>query len=701
MENPNIQPRYMNSTKKHYYLASVNENLQQLIKQEIEGLTTVLIDLKSQYDIISKESIEKKLQTEELTKKIDSLQKIVKHSRSQIEDTNTKSKNLANLIKQKRTQLNEGLYQMKTLLGNINKLKKDNFLLQKKINVNENITKRLANNNQTEILKETVLKGKKNKVHSEIVTQYMKNTFNQGEQNLQLQYYRTIIEQKNMFIRTDEERKERQKKLAEEAKNNSADKQEIEKRKILCLLKLYNIYLENEMAKSLKENEEIETTYRSIREIVGSPSLKVIVDKILTKETTYNDSLAQINELENLIEVYNKDIEQLESKLKLLKNEQIVQQNDEKTLSTIQSNLIQENESQLLKEEEELIAEEKLLKDKLLQVNLTYKKIMENIEFFIEEMKGNTELIKDEKVKKKNYNFDDTNDNFYQQKTMTGQSTVYDPNATKNEMNNTKTTDNKQKNISPLMTTTKNYFSKDESKNNNLTQNKFYSRGSTPKNKILDEIRISTNKELKKDDSMKPISQKEQYNENNLLSGLNDEHEKEDSLFDNMNNSNEIVKNYNEFLIWLNKKFDKFFLCFNKEQFKVAMAEKGLREAEQNYEQKNKNIGGERNPERKATKKRRNTRRFERINTINKMHIDESGKNMNKFKTEDNEVEVDEDEIMVKQKDEGNKVFRFRKKDNKPSNDIFQRFLEEQESKLNEYIHERELRNKKTTKAQS
>ena len=101
----------------------------------------------------------------------------------------------------------------------------------------------------------------------------------------------------------------------------------------------------------------------------------------------YNDSLAQINELENLIEVYNKDIEQLESKLKLLKNEQIVQQNDEKTLSTIQSNLIHENESQLLKEEEELIAEEKLLKDKLLQVNLTYKK---------------SELIKDEKVKKKN-----------------------------------------------------------------------------------------------------------------------------------------------------------------------------------------------------------------------------------------------------------------------------------------------------------
>ena len=698
-DNPNIQPRYMISTKKHYYLASVNENVQQLIKQEIDGLTTVLIDLKSQYDIISKESIEKKLQTEELTKKIDSLQKILKHSRGQIEDTNTKSKNLANLIKQKRTELNEGLYQMKTLLGNINKLKKDNFLLQKKINVNEDITKRLANNNQLEILKETALNGKKNKVHSEIAKQKAKNAFEKGEQDLQLQYYKTIIEQKNMFIRTDEERKERQKKLAEEAKNNSADKQEIEKRKILCLLKLYNIYLENEMAKSLKENEEIETTYRSIREIVGSPSLKVIVDKILTKETTYNDSLAQINELENLIEVYNKDIEQLESKLKLLKNEQIVQQNDEKTLSTIQSNLIQENENQLIKEEEELIAEEKILKDKLLQINLIYKKIMENIEFFIGEMKVNSDKNKDEKVIKKKYNFDDTNDNFYQQKTMTGQSTVYDPNTTKNDMNNTKTTINKQNNFSPLMTT-KNDFRTDDSKINTLTQNKFFSRGSTPKNKILDEICItSTNKGLKRDDSMKPASQKEQCNENNILPGFKDE--QEDSLFDNMSNSNEIVKNYNDFLIWLNKKFDKFFLCFNKEQFKASMAEKGLLEAQHKNESKNKNLNIERTGERRVTKKRRNTRKFEGFGTINKVHVDATGKEVNKFKTEDTEVEVDEDEINVKQKDEGNKVTRFRKKDNKPSNDIFQRFLEEQESKLNEYIHERELRNKKTTKPQS
>ena len=692
MEKEGIEPRYMNSTKKHYYLASVNENVQQLVKQEIDGLTAVLIDLKSQYDIISRESIEKKLQTEELTKKIDSLQKIVKNSRNQIEDTNARSKNLADLIKQKKTELNEGLYQMNTLIKNINKLKKDNSLLQKKINQNENITKQLVNQNQIEHLKETVLKGKKNKVHSEIVNQDKKNLFEEDEQNLQLQYYRTIIEQKNMFIRTDDDRKERQKKLAEEAKNNSADKQEIEKRKILCLLKLYNIYLENEMAKSLKENEEIESTYRSIREIVGSPSLKVIVDKILTKETTYNDSLAQINELENLIDVYNKDIEQLEHKLKLLKNEQIVQQNDEKTLSTIQSNLIEENEYLLIKEEKELIEEEQLLKDKLLQINLTYKKILENIDFFIGEMRIDEEERKDEKIIKKNYNFDDTNDNFFQQRTMAGQSTVYDPNSTKNDFNITKTTFNKPNLISPLMTTT-NYFDKNETKVKSRTQNKFFSRGSTPKIKIFDDICITHTSD------MKPASEKEKTNDNNkILPGFS---EQEDSLFDDMTNANTIVKNYNDFLNWLNQKFDKFFLCFNKEQFKAAMAEKGEKLETKNNEFKNKASNFDRGGEKRMTR-RRKTRKFSRMGTLNKMHIEAGAKEtMNKYKTEDNEVEVDEDDMSVKEKDQGNKVNRFRKRDNKPSMDIFQRFLEEQESKVNEYIHERELRNKIKPKAQS
>ena len=61
----------------------------------------------------------------------------------------------------------------------------------------------------------------------------------------------------------------------------------------------------------------MENTYKEIREICGSPSLKLMVDKILTKETNYNESLAKINELQNQIEVYDKDIAELEIKLKI------------------------------------------------------------------------------------------------------------------------------------------------------------------------------------------------------------------------------------------------------------------------------------------------------------------------------------------------------------------------------------------------
>ena len=178
----------------------------------------------------------------------------MKVSIKRIEDTNQQSEDLSSAIQAKKTRLNECIYEMKTLQSTISKLKQDNFLIQKRIMANENVTKRLNNNNQKEKIKETQLKEKKNKVFSEITNQERKNAFENDEQNLQLQYYRTIIEQKKMFIRSDDERKERQKKIAEEAKNNSADKQEVEKRKILCLLKLYNIFLESDMWYPLPEN---------------------------------------------------------------------------------------------------------------------------------------------------------------------------------------------------------------------------------------------------------------------------------------------------------------------------------------------------------------------------------------------------------------------------------------------------------------
>ena len=44
-----------------------------------------------------------------------------------------------------------------------------------------------------------------------------------------------------------------------------------------------------------------------------------------------------------------------------------------KTISTLPSNIIQEDENKLIIQEEKLINEEKILKEKLTQINLIYK----------------------------------------------------------------------------------------------------------------------------------------------------------------------------------------------------------------------------------------------------------------------------------------------------------------------------------------
>ena len=126
------------------------------------------------------------------------------------------------------------------------------------------------------------------------------------------------------------------------------------------------------------------------------------------------------------------------------------------------------------------------------------------------------------------------------------------------------------------------------------------------------------------------------------------------------------------------------------------MAEKGIIAQESSEGQKGKT----QNVDVKArTIKKKRTRRLEGFDLTNKMHIDannankENKENKESTKFDDTEVEFDEDDLPVEQNEEG-EMGRIRKKGQKTT-DIFLRFLEEQESKTNEYIHERELRKKR------
>ena len=70
----NASSRYMEDTRRQYLLASNNESLLTLIEKQKEELTRVLIELKTEYDLLTRESIIKKELIEEYNKKINMIE---------------------------------------------------------------------------------------------------------------------------------------------------------------------------------------------------------------------------------------------------------------------------------------------------------------------------------------------------------------------------------------------------------------------------------------------------------------------------------------------------------------------------------------------------------------------------------------------------------------------------------------------------
>lgn len=269
-KSPERESRYMTSTKKRYYLASVDENVQMLVKEQIEELTNVLIGLKSEYDALARETNIKNKEANELSTKIKMMKKIDQKAKKKVNSANHINEAMTGVTETKKTKLEEVKYEKKTLLNQIEKLKEDILIVQKDLNQNEYVTRRVKKDYEKEKTKETAIKEQHNVIYSKIQSQVSKNNFNKNEQTLQLQYYNTIIEQKNAFIRSADERKERQLKIAQDAKNDSLDKQEIDKRNQLCMLSILDKFIKNKMDKELHANEKLEETFQLIRDICVS-----------------------------------------------------------------------------------------------------------------------------------------------------------------------------------------------------------------------------------------------------------------------------------------------------------------------------------------------------------------------------------------------------------------------------------------------
>ena len=230
--------------KKVYYLASCDENIGMLKKEQEQGLTDILLALKKEHDNIKMESKKITDETERLEKKILMIQQMDEKTNKKNFDSKVENENIKKAIEATKERLKEEEYKKKTLTALLTKIKKD-------INLNEiSLLKSYDKQNllnqklQKEKLLQNEIKAKSNQIDSQIKSQIQKNLKDKNEYDLQKQYYNTIIEQKLDFIRAAEERKERQVKIAQDAKKTSGDKDENEKREKLEILYLINNYLQ-------------------------------------------------------------------------------------------------------------------------------------------------------------------------------------------------------------------------------------------------------------------------------------------------------------------------------------------------------------------------------------------------------------------------------------------------------------------------
>ena len=375
--------RYMVDTRKHYLLASNTDSLESLLKNQSEQLLKVLIELKSEYDLIIRESTVKKHLIEEYTKKINMLQKANSNLEKKQEEQKELSDNIREGIEKKKNKKNEELYSKQTFEKHVDKLSKDLLLIQKNIIRCESQSDLLDKKKERLLFDENHIKLRKNQIQFKIDEQNKLNMKNKNENDLQIEFYETVIKQKSMFMQLSDDKKERQKKIEQEAKVDSNDKQEVEKRRKLMLLMLYNQYLKRRMVKQLKKYEEIEFTFEKIRDIVGTQDLSIIINFVLERNKRYNYDLNIVDEKQKKIDKLKKDIKKLKTKLTSLKNDIIVNENikeDSKLERSIQEhNGLDKNDIELIKIENEKNQQLNILGKKYNEVSLSYNQVLTNI----------------------------------------------------------------------------------------------------------------------------------------------------------------------------------------------------------------------------------------------------------------------------------------------------------------------------------
>ena len=379
----NVECRYMLDNRKHYYLASNKDSVQTLIEKQKEDLTIFLTSLKFEYNNLIRERNTIIQKTNDLDLKMNTIKLSDKKSNRVLNKVRSQN----DILKDSITNMNQNIYELqfeqKTLKNILKRVKNDISVIEKQC---------IIYNDQSTLLDKEITKHKmesnnillnKNNVYGKILDQKTKNLYDKNEYDLQIQYYRTIIDQKKGYILAQDERKQKQRELETQEKKNTSDKLEVEGRKKLLLLKLINNYYEKKMELLLHNDEKIERVFQEIKYITGTQDLNKISEDILNKNKEYEFRVKQVYHKEKYLNQLKMEIKELEKKLNnIYKNDGVIF--DE--LSKNSKKYLEDKEKELIEKEEEEKLKLKNYQEINNKVTVSYNKLIENIDKLYNDM---------------------------------------------------------------------------------------------------------------------------------------------------------------------------------------------------------------------------------------------------------------------------------------------------------------------------
>ena len=379
----NVECRYMLDNRKHYYLASNKDSVQTLLEKQKEDLTIFLTSLKFEYNNLIRERNIIIQNTNDLDLKMNTIKLSDKKSNRVLNKVRSQN----DILKDSITNMNQNIYELqfeqKTLKNILKRVKNDITVIEKQCNMY---------NDQGTLLDKEITKHKmesnnillnKNNVYGKILDQKTKNLYDKNEYDLQIQYYRTIIDQKKGYILAQDERKQKQRELETQEKKNTSDKLEVEGRKKLLLLKLINNYYEKKMELLLHNDEKIERVFQEIKYITGTQDLNKISEDILNKNKEYEFRVKQVYHKEKYLNQLKMEIKELEKKLdNIYKNDGVIF--DE--LSKNSKKHLEDKERELIEKEEEEKLKLKNYQEINNKVTVSYNKLIENIDKLYDDM---------------------------------------------------------------------------------------------------------------------------------------------------------------------------------------------------------------------------------------------------------------------------------------------------------------------------